>query len=146
MIRKFRETDLNTIMRIWLDANMQAHSFIAGKYWQDHYETVRTMLPQAEVYVYEDDAFGRIMGFAGLDGSYIAGIFVKEEARSKGVGKQLMDYVKNIKSNLILKVYKENERAVRFYERELFVVQSESVDEDTGADELVMSWKRQERT
>lgn len=142
MIRKYRGADLDAVMQIWLEANIQAHSFVPEKYWRDHYEPVRAALPQAEVYVCENEVSGVLEGFAGLDGSYIAGIFVREDARSKGVGKQLLDYVKNIKSSLTLNVYKKNERAIRFYRRELFMVRSESVCEDTGEDELVMGWER----
>ena len=34
MIRKFRETDLDSIMKLWLETNISAHDFIDEKYWQ----------------------------------------------------------------------------------------------------------------
>lgn len=51
MIRRFRESDLNAVMEIWLAANRQAHGFVRGQYWERNFEMVRQMLPQAEVYV-----------------------------------------------------------------------------------------------
>lgn len=53
MIRNFQTADLEQVLQIWLEANIQAHSFIAPAYWESHYESVKLMLPQATVYVYE---------------------------------------------------------------------------------------------
>ena len=142
MIREFRENDLDIIMQIWVDTNMQAHNFIPKEYWINNYDMVKEMLPQAEVYVYEDDETNQIVGFIGLTDDYIAGIFVRNGVQSKGIGKQLLDYVKCIKPCLNLNVYEKNARAIRFYQREKFMVQSKSVDENTNEKELGMSWCR----
>lgn len=140
MIRKFRKDDLNTVMKIWLDTNINAHDFVPKKYWLDNYEMVRDMLPQAEIYVYEDDITHMIQGFIGLSEQYIEGIFVREEFQSGGIGKQLLNYVKQMKSSLSLSVYQKNTRAVSFYQREDFVVKSENKDYDTNEKEFIMSW------
>ncbi|MCI8556874.1 MAG: N-acetyltransferase [Lachnospiraceae bacterium] len=141
MIRKFQPSDLEAAMDLWLHGNTEAHDFISKEYWKQHFDEVKEMLPKAELYVYENDNTATFDGFIGLSGSYIAGIFVKGNARSQGIGKQLLDYVKAIKGNLTLKVYERNQRAVKFYQREGFFVQSQSVDEDTGQREYVMSWQ-----
>ena len=141
MIRACRSDDIDTLMQIWLDANLCAHSFIPKTYWTDHYEQVKHMLPQAELYVYEEERSGEIEGFIGLTEDYIAGIFVREQYRSKGIGKQLLNYAKSFKQRLSLNVYQKNERAVHFYQREHFVVQSEHTDEATGENEYVMIWR-----
>lgn len=142
MIRTFRESDLSTVMEIWLDTNIKAHSFISKEYWTSNYEMVKEILPKAEIYVYEDDATNLIDGFIGLTDSYIAGLFVKETAQSKGIGKQLLDHVKSMKSNMKLSVYQENIRAVHFYQREQFQIQSESIDDNTNEKELIMTWSK----
>ena len=94
MIRKFRENDLPSIMQIWFDSNVEVHSFIPEKYWMDNFEIVKDILPQAEIYVYEN--LGKISGFIGLNKDYIEGIFVEKNMRSKGIGKQLLNYVKKL--------------------------------------------------
>lgn len=128
-------------MQIWLEANIQAHSFIPKEYWTENYAMVKDMLPQAEIYVHEDDV-NQIDGFIGLTDHYIAGVFVKESAQSKGIGKQLLDYAKEIKSDMYLNVYQKNARAVLFYQREQFIVQSEGIDESTNEKEFTMAWSR----
>ncbi len=140
-IRKLRETDLECVMRIWLEANKEAHFFIPADYWQENYETVQKLLPQAEVYVYENGS-GRIEGFIGLADCCVAGIFVDKAARSAGIGKRLLEHAKGLRPELTLHVYRENERAVRFYLREGFRTQETLTDSDTGAVEFLMRWER----
>lgn len=141
MIRVFREEDLKDIIQIWLDTNIKAHSFISKDYWLSNYGMVKEMLPQAEIYIYENDETGEIDGFIGFTGNYMAGIFVKETVQSRGIGKQLLNYAKNMKSRIYLSVYQKNVRAVAFYQREQFRIQSEGVDETTNEKEFTMVWE-----
>lgn len=142
MIRKFQKPDLDAVMQIWLDSNIEAHGFIPSAYWMDHYDMVRAMLPEAEIYVYENEETKTVDGFIGLYENYIEGIFVKNSMRSKGIGKQFLDYVKNIKTRIELNVYQKNKRAIRFYEREHFLIQSEGTDRDTSEKDFLMIWKK----
>ena len=140
MIREFNNKDLDDVMKIWLDTNTNAHSFIQKNYWQDNYEDVRGMLPEAEIFIYEYDH--TIQGFIGLMDDYIAGIFIDSGCQSQGIGKALLDQTKKVHSNLSLQVYKNNEGAVRFYTREGFSPVKEQMDENTGETELVMTWAK----
>lgn len=140
MIRKFSEHDIDTVMQIWLNTNIQAHDFISPDYWRNSFDSVKEMLPYAEIYVYEDDNTHRIKGFVGLNDNFIEGIFVKEAFQSNGIGKQLLNYVKNIKPQLSLSVYRKNEKAIYFYLREGFKTQFENIDDNTGEKEFLMVW------
>ena len=142
MIRKFETQDLDAVMQIWLQANLDAHAFIPASFWEAHFEMVRDLLPQAELYVHEDAGTRQIDGFIGLTENHIEGIFVVKSARSKGIGKALLDYAKSRKPRLDLSVYQKNERALAFYQREQFTVQSEGIDEDTNEAEIQMLWTR----
>ena len=51
MIRKFQNTDINEISKIWLDTNKKAHNFIPAQYWQGKLKIVKDMFLQAEIYV-----------------------------------------------------------------------------------------------
>ena len=143
MIRTFCRPDLDSVAEIWLKTNLSAHGFVPEEYWQENFLPVKEMLGKAEIYVYTDG--GEIQGFIGLDGNYIAGIFVRQEAQSRGIGRKLIAFVKEKKPELTLHVYEKNQRAVRFYEREGFAVQSGDVDENTGERELLMIWKQADR-
>lgn len=141
MIRNLSVKDIDSVMRLWLSANLQSHAFIHPDYWKNSYSEVERILPRAEVYV--DEEYGQIRGFIGLtDKTYIAGLFVADSMRSKGIGKHLLDYVKQSRTQLSLQVYQKNVGAVKFYRREQFTLVSEQIDERTGETEFVMHWKQ----
>lgn len=142
MIRAFEEKDLSAVMQIWLDTNMKAHHFIPKEYWTDNYSMVEEQLPRAEIYVFENGENREIQGFIGLTDDYIAGIFVRESEQSKGIGKQLLDYVKAVKPAMSLRVYQRNLRAIAFYKREQFVIRTEGMDETTMEKEFLMTWNK----
>lgn len=140
MIRALQKADINRVADIWLDTNLKAHSFISAQYWECNYELVKEMLSQAEVYVYEDGQ--KIQGFIGLSDKYIEGIFVSEKMQSQGIGKLLLNYIKDRKDVLHLNVYQKNIRAIHFYQREGFEIQCEGLDEATGEKDYVMIWQQ----
>ena len=141
MIRAFQKSDIEAVMRIWLEGNLQAHPFIPEKYWKENEPMVRNQIAQAEVCVYEKD--GEIQGFVGAMGDYIAGIFVDQRYRSAGIGRRLLESMKEQHPVLSLGVYKKNKRAVRFYLREGFQVAEERLEENAGEMEYVMQWKKE---
>ena len=140
MIRRFENKDLNQVMSIWLQVNMESHSFIEADYWKNNYEMVREMIPKAEVLVSEEN--GQIRGFIGLIVTYIAGIFVKATEQSKGVGTGLLHTVMKSRDNLRLNVYKKNMRAVSFYQHYGFQIKNQEIDESTSEEEYMMEWHR----
>ena len=138
MIRKLLNGDIDRVADIWLKTNLKAHYFISNQYWKSNYELVKEMMSQSEVYVYEDDKI--IQGFVGINDEYIEGIFVSDEMQSHGIGKILLDYIKDKKVRLHLNVYQKNVRAISFYQREGFTIQCDQIDEFTGEKEYVMNW------
>lgn len=140
MIRLFEEKDIDTVLDLWLNTNINAHDFIPVSYWKDNYDTVRELLPQAKLYVYEKEH--EVQGFIGLNDSYIEGIFVEQKVQSKGIGTQLLDYVKKEKKELFLNVYQKNIQAIHFYKRAGFIIQKEGIDKTTNEKDYVMYWAR----
>lgn len=140
MVRKLKMDDLEAVMTIWLETNITAHDFIEKNYWKKNYDPVKGMLPNATVFVFEDNH--TIQGFIGLIENDIAGIFIRSHSQSKGIGKALLDCVKENCSELSLQVYKKNTRAIQFYERENFIVLKEQTDENTDETEFVMKWTK----
>ena len=126
MIRKMQNIDINRVADIWLKTNLKAHDFIPEQYWTSNYESVKEM----------------IQGFVGLSNEYMEGIFVSDEMQSCGIGKLLLEYIKNKKVRLRLNVYQKNTRAISFYQREGFDIQCEGFDGATGEKEYTMLWQQ----
>ena len=59
--------------------------------------------------------------------------------QSCGIGKLLLDYIKDKKVSLQLNVYQKNARAISFYQRDGFIIQCEGLDEATGEKERPVS-------
>ncbi|MDO6708328.1 N-acetyltransferase [Photobacterium sp. 1_MG-2023] len=141
MIRKFKSSDMEPVLNIWLTASLKAHDFIAAEYWQSQVENMRTMyIPASEVYVYEHN--DQVKGFYALYETMLAAIFVAPDAQGQGLGKALMAHAKAQRASLTLNVYQRNENSYRFYRSQGFQVTSESTDEHTGEAEWVMGYSK----
>jgi GNAT superfamily N-acetyltransferase len=81
----------------------------------------RWFLDRAELWVVQEEE--RIVGFAGLSGSELTHLYTDPSAQNRGVGRTLLDHVKNLRpERLELWVFQKNEGARRFYERQGFVL------------------------
>lgn len=141
MISKMEESTIDDVMSIWLDQNISAHGFIPEEYWKSNYDFVKSLLPLSDVFVSSED--GVVQGFIGvLEDGYIAGMFVSEKFQNQGIGRKLLDYVKQIKTDLRLDVFVENRKAIDFYLHNNFRVALEQINEDTGEKEYLMVWAR----
>ena len=140
IIRKPKATEIEVLIRIWLEGNTRTHSFIGPDYWLSHIDYMRHALQQADVHVCEVN--GEIAGFAGIDGNHIAGLFVDGNYQSQGIGTSLIEFIKQHHFTLTLAVYKKNEKALQFYRKHGFVVTGERIDTKTDEAELLMRWNR----
>lgn len=142
MIRPAVKQDMPAIMALWLVSTTEAHPFISAQYWRESEAVVRdTYLPNALTWVAEDK--GEIIGFISvLEQQFIGALFVDKLYHGKGVGQLLMMHVKMIFPQLMLEVYLENHRALRFYQREGFQTQDTQFNEDTQHKTAIMLWEK----
>ena len=140
-IRLSEECDINIIMEIWLESTIRAHSFIEKNYWVNNYDLVKTKyIPYSKTYVYEEG--NKIKGFISIiQNNFIGALFVDNNIQGNGIGKKLLDFAKEEYNSLSLAVYKENEKALKFYLREGFSIVKEQVNEDSKRLELMMEYK-----
>lgn len=96
-------------------------------------------ITKAEVYVYEKK--GKVLAFVGLqEDYYIAGCFTRNSFRSSGIGRKIIEFLRNKHRILSLRVYEKNERGLRFYEKNGFGIVSINRDVMTGEEEYLMRW------
>ena len=146
MIRKFREEDTVKVMTIWTKGNFEAHSFIDKDYWLLNFNKVKDeYLKRAETYVYVEDDI--IKGFISLlNNNFIGALFIRKEYRRQGIGRKLINFVKDKYDKLELQVYERNVNAMLFYASLGFVNKKIQIDDNTNEKEYVMEWdkKREE--
>jgi putative acetyltransferase len=139
MIRKFLQSDIDKVIDIWLKASIKAHNFVEREFWESKVKDMREIyIPSGETYVFEEDDI--IKGFVSLYKNTIAALFVSPCYQGKGTGSLLMAKAKEIRDDLNLTVYKENQRSVKFYKKCGFKIELEQIDEHTGYPELVMAY------
>ena len=135
------ETEL--LVRIQSSVEREAQQFLPASYFAEKAETVRDEIQTGDVYVIggETDGAENVLGFIGLQDDCIAGFFIDRAFQSQGLGKRLLDFVKERYGSLKLDVFAKNEGAVRFYTREGFTIQSSATDPETGEQIYTMAWE-----
>ncbi|KPI48506.1 acetyltransferase [Clostridioides difficile] len=140
MIRKSNDKDINKIMEIWKESTIKAHDFINKEYWENNYNTVKNeYIPISDTFVYEDGQ--EIKGFISIiNKSFIGALFINSNYQNLGIGSKLLDYATKEYKNLSLAVYKDNKKAVVFYNKKGFNIVKEQINEDSGFKEYIMEY------
>ncbi len=140
MLRPYREEDREDVLRIWLEASLQAHSFAGAGHWQAELKNMREVyLPLCDaILVWTGGEDGTPRGFLAFVGDYLAALFVEPGFQGRGIGSRLMRVALRMHPELTLSVYRENTRAVGFYRRHGLEVLEERVERATGLAEYVM--------
>lgn len=140
MIEEYKEDYLEDILQIWLDASILAHDFMPANYWISKLGDMKNIyIPASETYVYLDESL-KVLGFISLIENFIAAIFVSPTQQGKGIGTELMSYIKTTHQSLELRVYKANDKSVQFYKKQGFIVIEEKIEDHTVHKELVMRY------
>lgn len=144
MIRKLQinKQEINKVMEIWKESTIKAHSFISKEYWLKSYAVVKEKyLPLAVTYVYLEG--NEVKGFISIvDGEFIGALFVDVNCQGKGIGRKLIEHVKQISDRLTLAVYQENEQAVSFYKKVGFQLKHQQLNEETNEIEFIMTFAK----
>lgn len=138
MIREFQPGDLDQVMKIWLEQNLAAHPFVDPSFFKNNADLVRVILPSSEIYVQDIDG---VKGFIGLTDNYISGLFIDTKYQRQGLGSSLIEKAKQVRSELFLNVYVENEAAIQFYEKHGFTQLETVMNAETRQPEFLMGCK-----
>ena len=130
-------SQLADIMAIWLASNLDTHDFVPARYWQENFALVKQLMPQAELTIAQID--GKIVGFAGMQEDYLAGIFIDAAYRDRGLGTQLLRNLQGRHSVITLNVFDQNGRAKQFYQRHGFHLAQKQFNEELGVWDWTMT-------
>lgn len=137
MIRRGAKTDIERMVKIWLEASTKAHDFMPPDYWHSKSNDMQNLyLPSSENYVYDEG--GELVGFISIHHETIAAIFVLPSSQGGGIGSELVEFIKRKYKKLSLAVYKSNTTSISFYKKHGFTMSKEQIDEHTGHPELIM--------
>ena len=141
LIRKSAPTDIEKLVELWYESTVKAHDFIPPDYWEKNKSAMANeYLPNAETFVAEEG--DEILGFVAMVDDYLAAIFVRTAIQAKGVGSELIDYVKNRRDKIRLNVYKKNMSGINFYKKHNFKMLSENLENETHEIECLLEWRK----
>jgi len=141
MIRKHKEADLDSILDVWYQAQNLAHPFLDSAFVEKVKKDMRELyIPNSETWVYEEN--GRVIGFVGMMGNEIGGLFVLPNHHSKGIGTELVNFILASANELEVEVFKANKIGRAFYDKYGFKVFKEFLEENSGHVVLRMRFKK----
>ena len=139
IIRPHTVQDHAAIVEVWMAASRIATPFLSERFMAEERERIRSMwLPRAETWVAEHE--GAVAGFISLIGHEVGGLFVHPDHQGRGIGRALMDHAVRLRGSLFLDVFEDNAIGRRFYDRYGFRLVREHVHEETGRNQLRLTY------
>lgn len=136
-IRRYTTADLSAVVSIWEAATHQVPPFMSDEYLRhEKYQISAVFLPNSLSWVVVYDS--AIRGFISMLGSEIGGLFVAPEYQRTGLGRVLLNKVKELHTIIEVSVFKKNMVGRRFYEKEGFQLSRQNFHEPTGEHMLSM--------
>lgn len=135
MIRPYVDEDLAELLDLWYRASLIAHPFLSDEFLEtERRDIADRWLPVAETTVYAVD--GKVVGFVSMVGNEVGGLFVDPDHQKRGIGRALMDTVRQSHPYLELSVFEANADGRRFYDIYGFELTGRRINEQTGEPEL----------
>jgi len=132
-IRLADSKDYSKIMEIWESAVKATHHFLAEEDFNDYKEAIpRDYLPNLEVYLIIENTEPK--GFASVAEGNLEMLFIHQEARGKGLGKALYQFMKEKTNVTKVDVNEQNPQAIGFYEKMGFQPVGRSEKDGSGKD------------
>lgn len=122
MIKLMDKSQTYEVMDVWLRASLYSLSFVESDFWKKHYDYVKEKyIDKNDTFVYVSD--GKVIGFAcvGAD-NMIEGLFVDPDYQNKGIGGELINFLKTEYPILQAEIYAKNRKSLEFVSRLGFVI------------------------
>jgi GNAT superfamily N-acetyltransferase len=144
-IRPACPDEYDEVARIWMESWVSTGLEDGSKYLLANLRArvAREIENGWSLYVADDD--GRIAAMLALhlQRRYLDQLFVAPDYQGKGLGRQLLAFTrKHLPDEIYLRCVRENDKAWRWYEREGFVFEKETVDSMTGFTLKYYRWKK----
>lgn len=135
--------EINDILKVWESSVRATHLFLK----ESEIINLRQFVEQGALYVENFLCVrnnDRIIAFIGINEDKIEMLFVSDEFRRKGIGKQLVNFaISNLKAEYV-DVNEQNPKGIIFYEHMGFIVFERSEFDDQGNPYPILHMKLKE--
>lgn len=110
------------VMDLWLRTTTHSNPFVEPNFWKNHYSNVKEQyINEKEPFVYIED--NKIVGFTGVtNDNQITGLFVDPDYQNRGIGTELINFLKSEYSLLHITIYAQNRKTYSFSTRMGFMI------------------------
>jgi putative acetyltransferase len=141
MIRNYNITDLDKIIKIWLEWSYISHNFISSEFWDSQVDDMKNIyIPSSETFVFEED--NKIKWFLSYYKWTVVALFVHPDFQRRGIGTKLLDFIKDANKELNLNVYIENKKSTEYYISQWFKTRQIQTCQFTWHKEFFMIWNK----
>ena len=143
-ITKEKSKRISELLSVWESSVKSTHLFLT----RDDIDSIKRYVPDAInsiqhlVVVENDNDNDEVIGFMGINGKTLEMLFVSNNYRGQGLGKQLMEYGIEVYSVSDLNVNEQNPSARGFYEHMGFVVDKRMELDDQGNNFPILHMKK----
>lgn len=130
MIRRIEVADYPRLVEIWESAVVNTHDFLKKEDFLYYKKRVPSYFPYVSLFGFEQD--DKLVGFIGISGGNMEMLFIDNDYREKGVGRQLILYAISELDVTKVDVNEQNIQAVGFYEHMGFHVVARSELDNEG--------------
>ena len=120
MIENVYPKDYDVLCAIWESAVLSTHDFLSKEDFEYYRACLPTYFGFVDLYGYGNEK-GELLGFIGVKGDSIEMLFIHNEYRGKGIGRELVTFARQEKGVSVVEVNEQNTQAVGFYKRIGFV-------------------------
>ena len=147
MIRPARADEYDEVARVWMNSWASTGIEAASEALLAKLRArIRAEVADGwSLYVADDGGMIAAMLALHLPDNYLDQLFVAPEYQARRVGRMLLAFTrKHLPDEIWLRCVRENEKAWRWYEREGFVFEKETVDPMTGRVMKYYRWKKEQ--
>lgn len=131
------------VMDLWLRTTTHSNPFVETNFWEKYYDFVKDKYISIErdkfIYI-EDD---KVIAFACVTAdNMIAGLFVDPDYQNRGIGTEIINFLKSEYPILHIEVYARNRKALAFATKMGFVIDGAIRHEHNNEVMYTMLWNK----
>ncbi|MCJ1656868.1 GNAT family N-acetyltransferase [Staphylococcus sp. NRL 16/872] len=136
---KLEEKDYAVALDIWERSVLETHEFLKESDRLELKKEIPTYFKYVEAYLWYDD--DEVIGFSGTNEQNLEMLFIDPKYINQGYGTNIVQYL--IKENKVqfVDVNKDNDNAIKFYEKNGFIKYDESQKDEQGRDYPILHMK-----
>lgn len=139
-IKLMNKSQTYEVMDLWMRTTTHANPFVENNFWGKYYDVIKDKyIDEKDTYIYVKD--DKVIAFTCVsEDNMIEGLFVDPEYQNRGIGSQMLDFLKSQYPILHIKIYAQNRKAFAFASKSGFIIDGAERHEHNNEVMYTMLW------